>query len=169
MQLAHAEWLGDEIVRSHFERRDLVALPIARRYDENRGRGFAAKPLNHDCPVHVGKPEIEQDEVGPAAFPRSERLRGGPDFGHSVAVGGEVAGEQPPGLRLVLDDEDVGRDGRGVDPRRSSWVGHCVVGIRTSLGLQGQSRLPADRSRPIALQGEGRSRSPDRPAHYGGQ
>ncbi len=62
-QLIDSERLGDIIVGAQVECGDFRLFLLARRQHENRDSGPLADLTNNLGPVHIGKPQIEQDDV----------------------------------------------------------------------------------------------------------
>ena len=99
-----------------------------------------------------GRPEVEQDEVRPAALPALERRAAvGASIG-PVAARRQLADERRPRLVVVLDDED----------RRSAGAGRRV-GHADGLGRRRRGAPAAGRSRSIARPPSSLRRAPTRP------
>ena len=115
-QLAGAKGLFDIVICAHVQRRDLVALVRARRDDDDRQVRPRAHLAQDVEPVHVGKPEIENDEV--RAVGRDHRQRILPAGGNEriVAVGGQDGRDEVADALLVLDDEHLILDLHVVSP-----------------------------------------------------
>ena len=67
-QLVDSKWLGDIIVGAQVECGNLRLFLLARRQHENRDGGPLADLPNNLGPIHIGKTQIEQDDVGFLAF-----------------------------------------------------------------------------------------------------
>ncbi len=106
-ELAHAERLGDVVVGAGVERRDLLALRLARGEDDDGHVGPAAEAGDHVEPGDVGESEVEDDEVGPVSGRELERDLAGAGRVDVVAARAEVRDERAQDLRFVVDDEDA--------------------------------------------------------------
>src|SRR5205823_343322 len=75
-QLEDTERFGDVIVRAQAQAAHLVRFLAPRREDEDRhgATGFAQR-AQHAEPVHPGKHEVEDDQVGPAVARARQSLR----------------------------------------------------------------------------------------------
>ena len=121
-QLLEGERLGHVVVGAGAERLHLEVHRVLRGQDQDRRGGApVAKRPQHFEAAHPGQPEIEHDEVVPAARGEAQSL-------HAVVhqIGVEVVFLQPAlhvlaDGAVVLDDEDLhagtGRYTRKVAPR----------------------------------------------------
>ncbi len=62
-ELVHREGLGDVVVGAGIERGDLDRFRVARRQDDDRRRAPAPQGGRDGHAVHVGEPEVEDDDV----------------------------------------------------------------------------------------------------------
>ena len=111
-QFDHAERLRHVVVSAQVERGDFVRLAVARRQDEDRGRGLAPDTADHDQAVLVRQPEIEHDEVGPLALPSLRRGREVGGLDDFVVVPAQEHGDRSTGRFVILDQEDRGSGSR---------------------------------------------------------
>ena len=104
-ELVHAERLGQVVVGTKVERLDLGRLgPTPRQHDDRHRR--PAPEAAHDVePVHAGKSEVEDDDVGMVARRELERLFTGEGDVGVVSTRFEVDFEGLADARIVLDHE----------------------------------------------------------------
>src|SRR5262245_61701761 len=106
-ELVHPERLRHVVVGAGVEGRDLPALLLPHREDDDRDRGPAAQAADHLDAVDPGQAEVEHDEVGVLARRDGEcRLAARREL-HVVAARTQVRPERAQDLRLVVDDEDA--------------------------------------------------------------
>ena len=110
-QLGHAERLGQVVVGPGIESVHLVVLAAPGGQDDDRHLRPLAHPGDDLHAVHVGKTEIEDDEIGHPGqhVGQSHPPRLGLD--HFVPVVGEGRLQEAPDGTVVLDDEDARRGG----------------------------------------------------------
>jgi hypothetical protein len=109
-QLVHAERLGHVIVRARIQRGHLLALLAPRRQHDDRGGRPAAHAPDHVGAVHVRQAEVQDEHVralaGHGGQPRGA-VGGRADL---VLARGQVDPQRVQDRRLVVDDQDLGRD-----------------------------------------------------------
>ena len=143
-QLGVAERLAQVVVGAALEAAQAIDLPCpAGQQHDRRARVHAAgdavrrpQPPQDLEPREIGKPQVEQQEVGCRGLQQAQGVSRAVAGEHLVAVGGEVVGEERAGRVVVLDDEDGG----GV-------VGHAPTRrrARRSRRLSSRSRRPRSR------------------------
>ena len=108
-QLFHAERLGDVIVGAEIERLDLGNFVAAARQHHDRNILAPLTNLAEQLePLHVGKAEIENDEVGLVSHQIESGLRVGRVDG-LIALRAQSHAQQFADRRLVVDDKDLER------------------------------------------------------------
>src|SRR5205085_4039010 len=105
-QLAHAERLGDVVVRAGVERLDLRLLLMARREHHDRHRRPLADSADELAAVVVGQREVDDGEVGPVRTGVDRAALGGGRLNDAEPLGAERTPEETADLRLVLYHED---------------------------------------------------------------
>ena len=157
VQLVDAERLGHVVVGAALEGLDLLALLVPAGQDHDRRGRLAPDAADHVEPVDVGQPEVEQDDVGPAALPAMQRGAAVGGLIGPVAARRRARGRAPPRLVVVLDDED-GRS-PAVLPCRSP-VGRPSA----SPSRRGSAARPAGRCRSRARRARCGGPRPGRPS-----
>ena len=104
-QLARAERLFDVVVRAEVERHDLVMLVRARRNDDDRQARPRTNLLEDVYPVHVGKPQVENDEIGAVRGDHRDRLGTRLRHQHVEVVRGENRRNKVADVLLVFHHE----------------------------------------------------------------
>ena len=104
-ELADGEGLGDVVVGAGVERRHLVRLRPAGREDDDRDRGPLAQPADDLETVQVGKPEVEDDEVGLPRRGLEQAVLAGLGLDDAIALARQRGAEEAADRRLVLDDQ----------------------------------------------------------------
>jgi len=107
-QLAQTEGLGNIVVGAYLEAHDPVHLVGPRGQDDDARlspiRGIAQMPADFDA-RHIGKHQIEQNQIRSKAFEGYERARAAVGDEDVVALGTQGKGERAAEVRLVLDDQ----------------------------------------------------------------
>ena len=112
-QLLEGERLGDVVVGARAEGMDLEVDRVLRREDQNRRRGPPVpQRAQHFEPAHAGQPEIEHQEVVPAARGEAQPLHPVVDQVGLEVVLLEAALDVLADGAVVLDDQDL-HDGTG--------------------------------------------------------
>jgi len=109
-ELIDTERFRDLIVGAKIERCDLGAFVLTIRKDDDR-QGFAAvSDLSDDIEaIHVGQPEVEDDEIGRMLadhVERGARVQGGSD---GIALALQARMQKAKNCRLIIDDENTKR------------------------------------------------------------
>ena len=73
IQLVDAERLGDVVVGTALQGLDLLALLVPAGQDHDRRRRLAPDAAHESSPSMSGRPEVQQDDVRPAALPAKQR------------------------------------------------------------------------------------------------
>ncbi len=110
-QLVHAERLGDVVVGPGVQGLDLLVGGVPGGEHQDRHPGPAAQASDHLDAVHVGEPQVQDDDVGVARGGQLER--GGPVGRgvHLVLARLQVDHEGAYDLRLVVDHKHPGHRG----------------------------------------------------------
>ena len=110
-KLIHAEGLGHVVVGPEIERLDLAGFVTPARQHHDR-HALVARPHHSQQiePLHVGQPQIENDEVGflPQKLERGFCVGG---FEDVVALRAQTHAKKLADRRLVVDDENLGSGG----------------------------------------------------------
>src|SRR5664279_6582477 len=116
-QFIDAERFGDVVIRPGIQGLHLVtAAGTSGKHDDRHSRP-ATQPPDHLDTVHIGQPEVEDDDVG---YVRRGVGQGVPAVGRRadvVAAGGQIDPQRPQELRFVVDDEDPAHRGPSVGDR----------------------------------------------------
>ena len=109
-EFAHAERLGDVIVRAEFEAaHDVFLLPLRRQHEDRHFEFLRADGAADFKAVDLRQHDVEDDEVGPAiqrgVQPFFTVTRGL----HAIAARDKVVLHHAQDGRVVFDDEDIGR------------------------------------------------------------
>ena len=107
-QLFDVERLGDVVVRPRVESANLLGLLVVRGQHDHRDareRAYAAQGLQ---PVDVGKPEVEHDDVGPAARCEDHGLLAGVRLGDLEIATAHHRAQRATQRGIVLDEQDRG-------------------------------------------------------------
>ena len=86
-QFGGAEGLFHIVVRAHVQRRHLVVLVRARGDDDHRKAGPGAHLPQYLQPVHVGKAQVQNDQIRTVRGDHGARLRAGGSHNGIKAVG----------------------------------------------------------------------------------
>ena len=116
-QLAGAERLAHVVVGARVERRDLVALLAAGREHDDRDVGPLAHAPDDFEAVHVGQPEVDDDDVGLARAHFHDAISARRGLEELVALAGQRRPQEAPDLWLVLDQDDDGLRHQRARPR----------------------------------------------------
>jgi hypothetical protein len=107
-QFAHPEGLGDVVVGARIEGGHLGRLLALGGENNDGDEGPFAQPADHLEAVHVGKTEIENDEVGLAGLRRLQPLLTRRRLDESVAVAEQRRAKEASDIRLVFYHHDHG-------------------------------------------------------------
>ena len=103
-EVTHVDRLGEKILGAELHGADGgldVALP-GQQYD--RG-AVATQPLEYDQAVRIGKMQVEQNDVGPDALERVDRLPAGAFAPHLVADALEILADRAQHAWVVIDEQ----------------------------------------------------------------
>ena len=142
MELIEPERLGQVVVGPGVEGRNLVALLVPGREDEDRSAGIAPHVADDREAVGVGQSEVEQHQVGSALVPGRQRLGPGRGLSNSVAMGGEVRGEGTARRLIVLDEQQLRSRSISHASASPSSVGRRMVTASPPIGLEAAETLP---------------------------
>ena len=112
-QLADSKGLVDEIVSPEVEGGDFLGFSIAGGQNDDRHVGPFANPGDHLHAVHVGKTEVENDDVGRVRcdFAKGERCAVGFQNGEVVCL--ESGGQKTMDGGLVIHHKNARCVGHG--------------------------------------------------------
>ncbi len=158
-QLARAERLRDVVVRAELEADDPVGLVVASGEHDDRQLTGTTDGARHVQPVESRQPEIQHHEVRRLGPDPHQRLVAGAGRRDAEARIGQVVGDEPNDLRLVVHDQD-GRHGSANRTRRA---------VRRRPMAASPARYRADAARGAAPRSAriGRPSHQDRPGHAG--
>ena len=105
-QFAHAERLGEVVVRADTEADQQVGLVVARRQHQHGHRTVALNPSAHLVTVEAGQHHVEDDQVGAEPFAQRHAGRAVVCDLHAVALGLQAFGHRGRDRDLVLDHRD---------------------------------------------------------------
>ena len=114
LQLTGAEWLDQIVVGTRIEGPDDLVLHTTGGGHDHRHRADRTDHLEQLEPIEIGKPEVEDHQVGCTLYRRFEALHGGCCRDHVVAMAGEHPSHQIAYLQVVFDET----------PRRPSSSGY---------------------------------------------
>ena len=155
-QFADREWLFDIVVGAEIQGGDLLDLAVARRENDYRRRRELPGLRQDVLAVHVGKAEIENDEIGRGIGGHAQRLAAGSGVLHLITRGLERRAQETQDLRFVVDDEDAGAaHDAALAGAGASAAGNATTSraprLRTA-GLSAQIRPPIASTRPLAIE-----------------
>ena len=106
-QLGHAEGLDHIVVRPHIQGLDLFRLPVTGG-DDDGGHllGQVAELLQHLQPIHVGQPQVQEDQVRAVGEEQGQALLAAGGGDGLIVVGGEGAADKVADGVVILDDQD---------------------------------------------------------------
>ena len=105
--LRHAEGLDDVVVRPHVQGLHLFRLPVPGGDDDDRGLlGQAAELLKDLHAVHVGQPQVQQDQVGAVGEKQGEPLLPAEGRNGFIVVGVQRPADKVADGALIFDDQD---------------------------------------------------------------
>jgi hypothetical protein len=104
-EFTDVEGLVDVIVRTEIQRLDFLRLALARGQHDDRHIGPLAHTTDHVLAIAIGKPEIEQNDIGRLGCDALDRIGDRGRARHLVAVGLERRLEETQDRHLVVDDQ----------------------------------------------------------------
>ena len=105
-KLAHAEGLGDVVIRAQFQAGDLVGLLQAGGQQDDGGLAFLAKCADELKAIHLGHHDIEQDEIGLLVTGGVEGVLAVVGDDDAQPLFCEVIAHEGAHVRLVVHNED---------------------------------------------------------------
>ena len=108
-QFLGPERFGDVVVGTRIERANLVAFRTAGRQHDDRDRQALTNPAAHLDSVDVRQAQVQDDEVRLLPVDSFERGVTGHGVGHVIPASTEQRGQRADDVRLVVDDQDLGR------------------------------------------------------------
>jgi hypothetical protein len=145
-KLRRSERLRHVVVGTGVEQRGLLGFGVARGQHENRcARPPAKLPTDLD-PIHVGKTEVEHDEIGALGGRDRQGLAAGPRLQHARHIGTQRVLHDATNVGFVVDHEDTSVHGREQGRARLFVGDHSgnLSGFTLFLCV-GDGRIPVNR------------------------
>ena len=143
LELGHLEGLGEEVVGSARDRID-GDLPraVGRHHDDGRLRGEITDARNGVETVHVGKPDVQQDEIVLGGLePVEERAGRGRHLG-LIALTHERLADHEREVFVVLRDQDLLAHGFAPTVITGALVGSSTTKLVSDLPSLSTMRVP---------------------------
>src|SRR5207248_1355529 len=104
-QFASTEWFRQVVIPPRVERVDLLLFAIAHTQDDNRHSAPLAQSLEHAHSIQVWQAEIEQHNVRPALGSLGQSVVPCGRLDDPVPIRLKSDAQQPPDLRLIINDQ----------------------------------------------------------------
>ena len=106
-EFADPEGFFDIIISTKVKRRDLLALAVAGREDDDRDVRPASEAGDYLLAIHIRQAEIEDDEIRRLGGYGLQRFRARAGFDDLIARSRQRGFQKTLDLRLVIDDQDA--------------------------------------------------------------